>query len=133
MIDIDAVDPISGKPLCTDGVFQNVQSRNQVFPLKMILATETKESYDAFKDFFDFFSMASNKSLPQNGEKYAWEAISEFAEFDVSATMDMSATWKGLKKGGAYKWERFFCHCCLCESDNVHHPNESCCDRFCSA
>jgi hypothetical protein len=111
MIDVDAVDSISGKPLCTDGVFHNVQSRNQVFPLKMILATETKESYDAFKDLFDLFSMASNKSLPRNGEKYAWEAINEFAEFDVTATMDMSATWKGLKKGGACKRERFFCHC----------------------
>jgi hypothetical protein len=55
MIGMDAVDPIPGKPLCTDGVFENVQSRNQVFPLKMILATETKESYDVFKDFLIFF------------------------------------------------------------------------------
>jgi hypothetical protein len=51
--------------------------------------------------------------------------------FLVSATIDMSATWKGLKKGGACKRERFFCHACTCQSDKVHHPNDTLCERFC--
>jgi hypothetical protein len=47
--------------------------------------------------------------------------------------MDMSATWKGLKKGGACKREGFFCHACTCQSDKVHHPNDTLCDRFCGS
>jgi len=55
--DIAAVDPVTKKALFVDGLFSNMQSRNNVFPLQMILAKETKESYDAFKSFFDFFAM----------------------------------------------------------------------------
>lgn len=47
--------------------------------------------------------------------------------------MDMSATCKGLKKGGACKRKRYFCHACTCESDKVHLPNETLCDRFCGS
>ncbi len=81
--DIAAVDPITKSPLCTDGLFSNVQSRNNVFPLKLLLAKETKESYDAFKSFFDFFSMAADKGISREGSPYYWEAISDFEEFEV--------------------------------------------------
>jgi hypothetical protein len=47
--------------------------------------------------------------------------------------MDMSATWKGLKKVGACKRERFFCHAFTCESDKVHHPNDTLCEHFCGS
>jgi hypothetical protein len=130
--DIAAVDPVTKKALFVDGLFSNMQSRNNVFPLQMILAKETKESYNAFKSFFDFFAMASDKSISRDNTPYFWEALEEYNEFEVCATMDMSATWKGLKKGGACKRERYFCHACTCESDKVHHPNRTLCDRFCS-
>lgn len=81
--------------------------------------------------FFDFFAMAADKTLPRDGTNYFWEALEDFQELETSATMDMSATWKGLKKGGACKRERFFCHCCPCESEKLHHANPSLCDRFC--
>lgn len=37
--DLVAVDPISKKPLCVDGIFSNIQSRKNVFPLLMIQRT----------------------------------------------------------------------------------------------
>jgi hypothetical protein len=52
--DVDAVDPISKKPLCIGGLYNNMQFRNNVFPLQLIVAKETKDSYEAFKGFFDF-------------------------------------------------------------------------------
>jgi hypothetical protein len=81
--DIAVVDPITKTPLYTDGLFSNVQSRNNVFPLQLLLAKETKESYDAFKSFFDFFAMAADKEIPRKGTPYYWEAINEFEEFEV--------------------------------------------------
>jgi hypothetical protein len=66
------------------------------------------------------------------GTKYFWEALDGFEEIELTATMDLSASWKGLKKGGACKQKRFFCHCCPLQSDDVHHPNETKCNRFCS-
>jgi hypothetical protein len=62
MGDVDAINPITRKPLCTDSVYENVQSRDHVFLIQLLMAKETKESYNAFKGFFEFFAMASNKT-----------------------------------------------------------------------
>jgi hypothetical protein len=91
MGDVDAVDPISKKPLCIDGVYSNIQSRNNVFPKQIIIAKETKESYEAFKSFFDFFAMASDKTISRDGTSHYWEALDGFQEINLTATMDMSA------------------------------------------
>jgi hypothetical protein len=55
MQDIDAINPITGKALCVDGIYNNVQSRDHVFPVQLLIAKETKESYEAFRGFFNFF------------------------------------------------------------------------------
>jgi hypothetical protein len=81
--DISAVDPLTKVALCSEGMFSNVRSQNNVFPLKLLLAKETKDSYNAFKSFFDFFSMAGNKELPRDGTPYFWEAIQDFEELEV--------------------------------------------------
>jgi hypothetical protein len=60
---IDAIDPLMKKLLCVEGVYTNVQSQNNEFPTLIMGAKETKESYDAFKGFFDFFAMAGDKLL----------------------------------------------------------------------
>ena len=44
MGDIDAIDPLTKKPLCIEGVYTNVQSRNNVFPTQIMVSKETKES-----------------------------------------------------------------------------------------
>jgi hypothetical protein len=61
-----------------------------------MVAKETKDSYEAFKGFFDYFAMAGDKSINRDGSPFFWDAISDLHEFNVSATMDMSAQWKGL-------------------------------------
>jgi hypothetical protein len=73
-----------------------VQSRDHVFPVQLMIAKETKESYEAFKDFFEFFAMAGDHSKNRDGTPYYWAAIAGFKEIDLTATMDMSASWKGL-------------------------------------
>ncbi len=50
----------------------------------------------------------------------------------MTATTDLSASWKGLQKGGACKQKRFFCHCCPLQSEHIHHLNDTKCDRYCS-
>ena len=47
--------------------------------------------------------MAGDKSLERGGSPYYWEALDGFQELDLTATMDMSAQWKELRKGGACK------------------------------
>ncbi len=54
MSDGSAVDPVSKKPLCMDGVYTNIQWRNNVFPTQILISKETKASYDSFKDFLIF-------------------------------------------------------------------------------
>ncbi len=128
--DVDAINPITDKALCIDGVYDNVQSRNHFFPVQLLIAKETKESYEAFRGFFEFFALASDKSRSRENTPYFWEALNDFEEIELTATMDMSARWKGLRKGGACKQRRFF-------AIAVHWNltmciNEVKCGRFCS-
>jgi hypothetical protein len=105
--DVDAINPITGKDLCINGVYDNVQSRDHVFPVQLLIAKETKESYEALRGFFEFFALASDKSRSRENTPYFWKALNDFEEIELTATMDMSASWKGLRKGGACK-QRFF-------------------------
>jgi hypothetical protein len=127
-----AVDPVSKKPLCMDGVYTNIQSRNNVFPTQILISKETKASYDSFKDCFDFFPKAGNKTINRENTPFHWDALQDFKELDLSTNIDMSAQWKGLQKGGACKQSHFFCRCCTVESKAVHHPNNVRCAQFCS-
>jgi hypothetical protein len=68
MGDVDAINPLTGKPLCANGSYENVQSRDHVFPTQLVMAKETKDSYEAFRVFFEFFAMASDKSRRREGE-----------------------------------------------------------------
>jgi hypothetical protein len=67
MGDVDAINPLTRKPLCTEGMYDNVQSRDHVFPTQLLMAKETKDSYEAFRDFFEFFAMTSDKSRNREG------------------------------------------------------------------
>ncbi len=78
MGDINVINPITSKPLCIDGVYENFQSRYHVSPIQLLMAKETKESYKAFKGFFNFFAMASNKSKCRDRTPYFWAAIEGF-------------------------------------------------------
>jgi hypothetical protein len=108
MGDVNVVDPISEKPLCIDGGYSNIQSRNNVFPLQIMIAKGTKESYKTFKSFFDFFALTSDKTINRDGTSHYWDTLDGFQETNLTATIDMSAQWKGLWKGGASKQSSFF-------------------------
>ena len=56
--------------------------------------------YDAFKGFFAFLVMSADKALPRDRIHFFWEDLIYSQEFKISATMSMSAAWKGLKNGG---------------------------------
>jgi hypothetical protein len=98
----------------------------------LMQSTPSRVSYQAFKGFFEFFALAGDKSKNRDGTPDFWQAIDGFEDIELTATMDLSASWKGLQKGGASKQRWFFCYCCSLESDNVHHPNEKKCHCFCA-
>jgi hypothetical protein len=107
MQDVDAINPIMGKALCVDGIYDNDQSRDDIFPVQLLMAKETKESYQALRRFFELFALAGDKSKMRDGTPYFWQALDDFEEIELTATMDLSASWKGLQKGGACKQCRF--------------------------
>jgi hypothetical protein len=107
MQDVDAINPIMGKALCVDGIYDNDQSRDDIFPVQLLMAKETKESYQALRGFFELFALAGDKSKMRDGTPYFWQALDDFEEIELTATMDLSASWKGLQKGGACKQCRF--------------------------
>ncbi len=70
MGNVDAVNLMTGKPLCVDGIYENIQSRDHVFPVQLLMAKETKDSYEAFKGFFDFFALAGDKSKSRDNTPF---------------------------------------------------------------
>jgi hypothetical protein len=80
MGDTAAIDPLTKKPLGIEGVYTNVQSQNSVFPMQIMVSKETKESYEAFKGFFDFFAMVGDKTIDRGGSQYYCKALEGFQE-----------------------------------------------------
>jgi hypothetical protein len=108
-----SIDPVSGLPI---GVHNSrkVQSRELCFPFKSLLAKDSKDLYDNhFGDFFDYF-----KSVEAGGLEGGTMRI------EVTSPQDQSSFWKALKRGGACKVARDFCHCCACTSAEVILPNK---------
>jgi hypothetical protein len=113
-----AIDPRTGIPIGRDGSIP-VQSRELCFPCKILIAKDTKDLYtDHFTDFFAFF-----KGVEERG-------FGEYTRpFIVSSPQDLSSFWKSLKKGGACKVSKSFCHCCSIKSKFVHHPRPQRCEH----
>jgi hypothetical protein len=86
---------------------------------KELLAKDSKELYkNHFGDFFDYF-----KDVQANGLDGGAIRI------DVSSPQDQLSFWKALKRGGACKVAKDFCHCCTCTSAEVVLPNKVKCSR----
>ena len=56
--------------------------------------------------------------------------LTELNPIELPSTGDMLEAWKMLGKGGTSKIKTFFCHCCDCVSDKIHHHSSTNCD-FC--
>jgi len=119
MNDPGAINPLTREPLFAANIGVGVQSRNVVFPMQIQMGRETDAMYDDFKPMFDFMQSTNESGI------FGWEP------FVVSTECDLSAQWKGLKKGGAAKVKEYFCQCCGRRSEEIHHPNPSLCDRWC--
>jgi len=73
------------------------------------MCPESESIYGEFRDMFDYFDTTN---------------------LLVSTETDLSATWKGLGRGGAAKVNKCPCHCCSILSDNLVCPNDTLCQKW---
>jgi hypothetical protein len=101
MSDVAGCNPMKNKQsfILDDMSLQDLQSRNTVVLMKIILTKETKDSFKLFDDIFQFFRLAGltqkerlmdHKNLP----KYEWEHLNDLLPLNVTTTTDMAADWK---------------------------------------
>jgi len=123
MADHGALCPFSKKPLFGGNENEaSVQSRNNCFPLKIVMERESNKIVDLMRPII---SVVKNMGIP--GKK--WMAGNEPINAPLNA--DMSATWKILQVGGAAKRDEQPCHCCPILSEDLSHANVKKCLRFC--
>ncbi len=138
MSDISGRNPMKNNQcfILDDSSLQDLQSRNTIFLMKIVLTKETKDSFKLFEDVFQFFRLAGlpkedrladEKNLP----KYEWQHLNDLRPLEVTSTTDMSADWKLRGVGGGVKKTKMFCTLCPCSSEGVHQPAETQCLRFC--
>ena len=108
ILDPRAINPLTGIPLG----FEGVQSQEFCFPVKILLAKDTKCLYKTH--FTDFFEWAA---------KLNTVGVGPFKKCSVSSPQDISSFWKVLGRGGACKTSENFCHCCQQKSSNLITPN----------
>jgi hypothetical protein len=118
-----AICPVTKQPIFANPDKTTLQSRNNCFPLKMILARETKQIYQEFKVLFDMFKAEGTVEESLLGDAYL--------PINIATNCDMSAVWKGLGRGGAAKRNLNPCQCCEILSDNLVKPNTYVCNRWC--
>ena len=117
MVDIDAVDPLSGEPLYYETVeingrkrirYKNYQKVDTLALAAICLKNETKELLNAvFKDFYDFCNLLSTEGLPANGDDPA------LRPFKYESCADLCWNNKCVGSiGGACKVKDLFCIYC---------------------
>lgn len=127
MQDTSAICPLTGKHILAYGNDLAAQSRNLVIPLKLAKTKETKDSTEFFGDMFRFFTHCESCDPNVN----LLMANHGFKPLNVATNTDLSATWKGTKKGGAMKKQQCGCHCCPIDARMLSKPNPDVCLRFC--
>ena len=109
-------DPITKVPLLLHGPDSLVQSRVLCFPLRSVIAKDSKVFFDGFRPLFGQF---------RSGQ--VAEAL-QLCSFKMSFTGDMKQQWCALADGGAAKVKKF-CYICPCRSSKLHVPQDkSSCD-----
>jgi len=123
MADRGALCPFSKKPLFGGNDNEaSVQSRNNCFPLKIVMEHESNKIVDLMRPII---SVVKNMGIP--GGK--WMAGNE--PINAPLNSDMSAMWKLLQVGGATKRDEQPCQCCPILSEDLSHANVEKCSRFC--
>jgi len=115
MTDVQGRDPFKNKRsfISDENSLRDLQSRNTIFLLKIILTKETKESFKQFSDVFQFFRLCgetpeARRSDASNLPKYQWEELEDLQPLDVTTTTDMAADWKLVGAGGGVKKQDIF-------------------------
>jgi hypothetical protein len=97
----------------------DVKSRNKVYPLTVMLGSETKVNMEHLVDTYNILTRLGFDASPVN--------IS-YRPFDVNHKGDMSLQWKITKKGCATKKVNDkFCMCCSCKGKYIHTPMDILC------
>jgi len=123
MADRGALCPFSKKPLFGgNDSTASVQSRNNCFPLKIVMERESNKIVDLMRPTI---SVVKDMGTPGN----TW--MGDNQPINAPLNSDMSATWKILQVGGAAKRDEQPCHCCPILSNDLSHANVQKCSRFC--
>jgi len=123
MVDRGALCPFSKKPLfCGNNNTASVQSRNNCFPLKIVMEQESNKIVDLMRPII---SVVKNMTTP--GQK--WMENKE--PINAPLNSDMSAMRKIFQVGSMAKRDEQPCHCCAIPLDDLAHPNVEKCSHFC--
>ncbi|KAI2511868.1 hypothetical protein MHU86_2600 [Fragilaria crotonensis] len=110
--DMAICDPFTKRPLLLHEPDSLVQSRNLCFPLRIVIAKDTKKTLDGFRALYNKFN---------NGE-VARALLCQ--SFKMSFPGDMKLQWGALDDGGAAKVKDKFCYICPCRSSSLHVPQD---------
>ena len=89
-----------------------VQSRNLNFPLRAVVAKDSKATMNGFRNLYGMF----------NNNEVSDRLM--YQPFQIAFTGDMKLQWAALAKGGAAKVKEDFCYICPCQSSTLHVPRD---------
>ena len=124
VIDVAARCPLTSRPLLDNPATMSAQSRTLNIPLMMMMGRKTNETFIELGPLFNFLDDISEETtmpLEMDG----------FKPFCSMTNCDLSAQWKGLRKGGAAKVHTLPCTGCATESNSLATPNSTPCIRWC--
>lgn len=110
--DVAMRDPVTKQPMLLHSPDSLVQSRNLCFPLRIVIAKDSKKTLEGFRSLYKSFS---------DGD--VAEAL-KCRPFRMSFPGDMKLQWGALNEGGAAKVKEQFCYICPCRSSTIHIPQD---------
>jgi hypothetical protein len=136
--DRGAISPYTKRPLClsemrgtnwddedapiTLAKRDDVQSRNEAYPLTVMLGSETKLNMEHLGENYNILTQLGADALAVNVA---------YKPFEVTHKGDMSLQWKITKKGCATKKvNEKCCMCCTCKGKDMHKLMEIICAYY---
>ena len=110
--DVAMCNPVNKCPLLLHEPDSLVQSRNLCFPLRIVIAKDSKKTLDGFRPLYNMFNSGEVSRALQ------------CHSFKMSFPGDMKLQWGALDNGGAAKVKEKFCYICPCRSSTLHVPQD---------
>jgi hypothetical protein len=110
--DVAMRDPFTKQHMLLHSPDSLVQSRNLCFPLRIVIAKDSKKTLEGFCSLYKSFNAGD-----------VAEAL-ECRPFKMSFPGDMKLQWGALDEGGAAKVKERFCYICPCRSSTIHVPQD---------